>query len=283
MAGRWGALPIRRLQSCRRIGFDLRYLSNMSQKRSKRTRRALRSRPLHIVRIEQVDRVSRNILALDFHGAPDSQASQAAIGWLRACLVQANAICKLAAVGLDYGASPNRRSFFELAHRLFWLYTRPKDERSGAVDAMFDEEKRLGNQHLTKLAELGVDELPNLDDLNSVVSEATTDKKIRHEARNFFASVVATPDSAGHYRAWTAETQYTHATVTLAVTYAPYAAGTYGAGTPPVSDKEHELIAISCLQVVATAARILVEDGAPVKLSNSILSAYFDGINAEPR
>jgi hypothetical protein len=250
----------------------------MSGKQDKRARRARRNRPERQVRAAQITEAAKRIGVLDLADVLDTRVAQFAVGWLRAAFAQADAIVRLSVSGLDYAAAPNRRSFAEIALRLQWLHE--LEDRSGAPDALVEEEKRLAKSHVTHLEEMGLDMPSDFSGIEAVVTNSTTDKKIRVQAKNFTEATKATQQSVGLFRAWREETQFTHATGALAVSYAPASDGSFGIGKPFVADPEFETLLMVCLLVLSYAVRILLDEGTPQATIDRIFDAFFDGINA---
>ena len=255
-----------------------RYCCAMSGKQKKRARQHRRLRSTEEVRACQVTESAKRISVLDFEGAPDSRVCQFAVGWLRAVFVQADALVRLSAAGVDYAGSPNRRSFSEIVLRLQWLHS--LTDRPGAIDAMIQDEQRLGRSHLAHLESMDIEALPDFSDLEEVVTKATSDTRIREQAKSFTAAVKATPSSQGLFRAWREETQFTHATGKLAVSYAPTSKGRIGRGRPFVVDNPFESLLTTCLLALTFVVRMLLEDGAPQYTIDRLFDAYFNGVKA---
>lgn len=250
----------------------------MSGKQEKRARQARRNRPEREVRAAQIAEAANRISALALGDAPDTRVAQFVIGWLRAAFAQADAIVRLSMSGIDYAAAPNRRSFVEIALRLQWLHE--LEDRSGALDAMVEDEKRLAKSHVTHVEEMGLEMPPDFSGIQAVVTNSTTNDKILQQARSFTAAAKATQESVGLFRAWREETQFAHATGALAVSYAPASDGSFGIGKPFVADSEFETLLMSCLLVLSYVVRILLAEGASQATIDRMFNAFFDGINA---
>lgn len=254
-------------------------LAFMSGKQSKRARQARRTRPVREVRASQMKEAAARVLALGFGDVQASRPRQVAIGWLRAAMAEADAIVRLTQSGYGYAAAPNRRSFFEIALRLQWL--EGLDDRDGAIDSMLEEEQRQARAHTGHLAEMGMSSLPDFSDLEAVVIEATRDKSVAAQAKQFTAAAKAIESSAlGLFRAWREETQYTHATVKLGLSYAPAQDGRFIDGTPQIMDPDFDTLLTVAIFAVAMSGRVLLDEGAGREVYDRIFNAFFEGIRA---
>jgi len=250
----------------------------MSSKQEKRTRQARRNRPEREINATQMIEAAKRIGVLDLSDVPETSVAQFAVGWLRAASAQAEAIARLSLSGLDYAAAPNRRSFVEIAGRLQWLHA--LDDRSVAPDAMVEIEQKLAKSHVAHINEMGLEMPPDFSGIEAVVTRSTADKKIQVQAKNFTEAAKATEQSVGLYRAWREETQFTHATAALAVSFAPADEGTFGIGKPFVADPMFDTLPMVYLLVLTYAVRILLGEGSPQAAIDRIFSAYFAGIRA---
>lgn len=189
------------------------------------------------------------------------------------------AIAVLSLGGLDYAAAPNRRSFVEITGRLQWLEA--LEDRAGALDTVDKEEQRLARSHVTHVSEIGLMIPTDYSGVKEVVTSATTDRKIQKQAKNFTEATKATAQSVGLFRAWREETQLTHATGALAVSYAPVERGAFGIGKPFVADPMFQTLPMVGLLLLDYALRILRDEGLPQATIDRIFDAYFAGIHAE--
>ena len=177
---------------------------------------------------------------------------------------------------LDHAAAPNRRSLFEIVLRLQWLHATA--DRRQAIDAMIEAEKKQAQRHLGHLAEMGLQDLPNFAELEAVITDVS-EPKIRQQARSITDLAKATPSAVGLFRGWREETQNTHATGNLAISYAPLGQKGFEHGKPFVADPELESLLRLSLGVLAFVARILLDEGAPKELTDKLFEVYFSGIN----
>lgn len=252
----------------------------MSASKVKKARQAKRARPTRDIRAAQLSAISARIALFDFAAAPETRVTQFAIGWMRAAFAQIAAIVQLSTQGLDYAAAPNRRSYIEIVLRFQWLHELALTDRQGALDAMVEDEKRQATNHEVHLAAMGVENVTDFTDLQAVVTAATDNAVIRKQASNFTEAAKATTDAAGLYRAWREETQNTHATGGLAVSYAPITAGLFGFGRPFVADPDFDSLTLTAFGVIAFAVRILLDEGTPQEVIDALFDAFFNGIEA---
>jgi hypothetical protein len=219
---------------------------------------------------------AQRMLALDMSSVPLTRAAQFIVGWLRAAFAQSRAIAILTSANLSSAAAPNRRSFAEIVVRLLWVHDLPGKDRSGAMDAMIDEEKEQTLKFVKHLDDMGVMLEIDLTDMDNLVTESIEDPRIRHQARNFIDAAKSTEGrSAGLYYSWREETQYTHATGALAAAYAPDVRGELGAGQPPVVDPTLTTHRTATLLVVTLAYGLLVEEGVEQQDATRIVDAFF--------
>lgn len=252
----------------------------MSAKRDKQARQARRNRPKRDVNAAQLSEIARRVMAYEFVGLPESRVSQIAVGWMRAAFAEIGAIVHLSTNGLDFAAAPNRRSYAEIVLRLQWLHQLEVSLRGPALDSMIEDEKRLAASHVKNLEKMGVTKTPDFSELSAVVTETSTDSAIRVQAKTFTEAAVATVDAAGLYRAWREETQNTHATWNLALSYAPYASGEFGKGKPFVADPEFETLILTTFLVLSLTVRLLMEEGASKEVIDGLFDTFFSGVRA---
>jgi len=138
-------------------------------------------------------------------------------------LDQVEIVQKSMELGLSRSTSPNRRQLAELILRLSWIAQHGDD----AVNALVEQERIEARKHQVHLESMGVVQAPDFSDLEAV--EAVAPPALLSSARGI-SNLAREMQSAGMYRAWWFETQYSHATAFLAVTLAPLTAGAYGAG-----------------------------------------------------
>lgn len=110
----------------------------MSGRKSKAKRRAVREQPESIRNANYALAATKRALAADLSGIPLTRVTQFILGWTRAAFDQSRVITTLTKSGLAASASPNRRSFAEIAVRLQWLHMmqqagRPTGRQGGSA------------------------------------------------------------------------------------------------------------------------------------------------------
>jgi hypothetical protein len=193
----------------------------MSGRRSKAKRRAVRELPESIRNANYALAATKRTLAADLSGIPLTRVTQFALGWMRAALDQSRVIATLTKEGLAGAASPNRRSFAEIAVRLQWLQMTKQSDRASALDAMLEHERELTEKNQLHLRDMGYASDRDLSKMRDLVLESAGGA-LKDQARRFLAAAQSNESlSVGLYAAWREETQYTHATGAMAVAYAP--------------------------------------------------------------
>lgn len=205
---------------------------------------------------------AERVLAVDFSDVPSSRTRQVVVGWMRHAFEQSRVIAQLHVAGIEHAAAPNLRSCVETAVRLQWLESVDIEDRAGAVDAMIDHDKERDVAEGKSLRALGHESEARLEEMDSLILEVTQNGRIKDEARKLFPAIKASRfPSAGLFKAWRQETQYSHATATLGVAYAPSEDDRIGFGTPPLADPDLELHEMLTLLVVMTTAALLKDEG----------------------
>ncbi len=249
-----------------------RYSGLMSQRRARKERKDLepsgRARSL-IVSAEKM-------LAVDFSDVPSSRTRQVIVGWMRHAFEQSRVIAQLHVAGIEHAAAPNWRSYVETAVRLQWLESVDIEDRAGAVDAMIDHDKERVVGEVKSLRALGHESEAHVEEMDSLILEVTQNGDIKNEARKLFPAIQASRlPSAGLFRAWRQETQYSHATAILGGAYAPSKDDRLGFGTPPLADPDLELHGMVQILVVMSAAALLEDEGVARSKTSELFEAYF--------
>lgn len=217
------------------------------------------------------------MLAADVSRIPLTRTTQFIVGWLRSIFEQSRAIASLTAAGLAHSAAPNRRSFAETIVRLQWLYGVPLSDRPGALDEMIEHERELTRKAFKAISEMGYQSPVDLEKMEAIVLESARDGRVKDQARQFLAAAKSTQgQSVGLYYAWREETQYTHATAALAVSYAPATPGAIGRGAPPVADPDLESHCLATMLALSLGYHLLVEEGVEKQPAMAMIDAYFE-------
>lgn len=218
------------------------------------------------------------VLSADFAGVPITRVTQFVVGWTRAAFAQSRVIVTLSKAGMASAAAPNRRAFAEIAVRLQWLHSLDQAARSGALDAMLENERELTEKSITHLEEMGFTSEKDLTDMREFVLEAAGGV-LKDQARTFLAAAKSTEgQSVGLYYAWREETKYTHASGALAVAYAP-ASGDHP--EPPVADKDLKGHSSTLFLIITLMYHLLVQEGTEPKAAEAILDSFLDVERAE--
>jgi len=215
--------------------------------------------------------------SLDLSAIPLTRYRQFIVGWLRAAFEQSFAIATLTKAGLGYTAAPNKRSFAEIVIRLQWVHGVAQADRAGALDAMIEDEKRNTEKFFKHLEDMGYKSDIDLSEMKAFVTEVTDDRHIKDQAMKVVEAAKATEgQSIGMYYSWRHETQYTHATSALAISYAPDIQNRLGSGRPEAVDPDLETHRLITMLIVTLVYRLLIEDGVDEKLAMTIVDRYFD-------
>lgn len=233
-------------------------VGDMSGKTSKAKRRAVREQPESTRNANYALAATKRALAADLSGIPLTRVTQFVLGWLRAAFDQSRVIATLTKSGLAASASPNRRSFAEIAVRLQWLHMMQQADRAGALDAMLEHERELTEKNQEHLFDMGYASDRDLSKTHDLVLESAGGA-LKNQARQFLAAAKSTDSlSVGLYAAWREETQYTHATGAMAATYAP---ANGDDPLPHVMDPDLTSHVYALFLVVTLAFNLLVEEG----------------------
>lgn len=193
----------------------------MSARKAKAKRRELREQPESIRNANFALAATKRALAADLSGIPLTRVTQFVLGWMRAAFDQSRVIATLTKGGLTASASPNRRSFAEIAVRLQWLHMVDQSDRAGALDAMLEHERELTEKNQEHLRDMGYSSDRDLSKMRELVLDSAGGA-LKDQARRVLAAAKSNESlSVGLYAAWREETQYTHATGAMAVAYAP--------------------------------------------------------------
>lgn len=230
----------------------------MSGRKSKTKRRAMREEPESIRNANYALAATKRALAADLSGIPLTRVTQFGLGWMRAAFDQSRVIATLTKAGLAASASPNRRSFAEIAVRLQWLHMVNQSDRAGALDAMLEHERELTEKNQEHLRDMGYASDRDLSKMRELVLESAGGS-LKDQARRFLAAAKSNESlSVGLYAAWREETQYTHATGAMAVAYAP---ATGDDPFPHVMDPDLTSHVYALFLVVTLVFNLLVDEG----------------------
>lgn len=217
---------------------------------------------------------AERMLAVDFSGVAATRTRQVLVGWMRHAFEQSRVIARLNLAGLGHAAAPNRRSFYETLVRILWLEGVDQADRAGTVDAMLAEDKKHVSKEVDALRALGLDSDADLEEMESVVLNVTSVGHRREEARNFLnAAKASTISTAGLYKGWRQETQYSHATAVLGGAYAPNYDDRIGVGRPPQADADLESLWLATALVGAMTMQLLKDEG--VSMADELWNAFF--------
>jgi hypothetical protein len=245
-------------------------LGFMSGRRARLERKALENSGRELGIIATAERM----IAVDFSDVAATHTRQVLVGWMRHAFEQSRVIAQLNLAGLGHAAAPNRRSFFETLVRILWLDGIDQADRAGTVDAMLSEDKNNARKEVDALRAMGLDVDADLEEMESVVLNVTSVGRFKDQARVFLHAAQASEIStAGLYRGWRQETQYSHATAVLGGTYAPNYDDRIGSGRPPQADADLESLWLATALVAAMAMQLLKDEG--VSMADELLTAFF--------
>jgi len=243
----------------------------MSGKKAKAKRRAVREQPEVIRNANYALAATKRALDADLGGIPVTRVTQFVIGWMRAAFDQSRVIATLTKRGLAAAASPNRRSFAEIAVRLQWLHTTNQEGRAGALDAMLEHERELTEKNQEHLREMGYNADHDFAEMRELIIESA-DGALKNEARQFLAAAKSNQTlSVGLYAAWRQETQYTHATGAMAAAYAPAKGGD---PFPYVMDPDLTSHVYALFLIVTLVYNLLVEEGVQKDAATVVISSF---------
>lgn len=243
----------------------------MSGRKSKAKRRAVREQPETIRNANYALAATKRALAADLSGIPLTRVTQFVLGWMRAAFDQSRVITTLTKDGLAASASPNRRSFAEIAVRLQWLHMMKQADRAGALDAMLEHERELTEKNQEHLRDMGYASDRDLSKMRELVLESAGGA-LKNQARQFLAAAKSNESlSVGLYAAWRQETQYTHATGAMAVAYAP---ATGGDSLPHVMDPDLTSHVYALFLVLTLVFNLLVDEGVDRKSAMVVVDSF---------
>lgn len=243
----------------------------MSGRKSKAKRRAVREQPESIRNASYALAATKRALAADLGAIPLTRVTQFVLGWMRAAFDQSRVIATLTKGGLAASASPNRRSFAEIAVRLQWLHMMKLEDRAGALDAMLEHERELTEKNQGHLREMGYASERDLSKMRELVLESA-DGALKDQARKFLAAAKSNESlSVGLYAAWRHETQYTHATGAMAVAYAPAKGGDR---TPQVMDPDLVSHVYALFLIVTLVFNLLVDEGVEREAAMVVVDSF---------
>lgn len=252
------------------------YRADVSEKKAKQSRRALRERPIPIVNADYARRSADAVLSVDLSEVPLTRVTQFIVGWFRSAFDQSRVIADLVSRGMASSGGPNRRLFAELAIRLHWLNDLAPADRQGAVDAMLDWERTNTEKTFKHLREMGWEDDVDLTEMKDFILDVTVDNKIRDQATKFAAAAHATEvKNTGLFHVWRDESSYAHATGYLASSHAPAGYDQLGRGAPPVVAADLEAHRLVQLFIVTMTCRLLVEEGADRSVATNVMDAFF--------
>lgn len=214
---------------------------------------------------------TKRTLDADLGGIPITRVTQFVIGWMRAAFSQSQVIATLTKRGMASAAAPNRRSFAEVAVRLQWLSGMKQENRAGALDAMLDHERELTEKNQEHLREMGFNSDRDMSEYQELVFDAAGGA-LKNEARVFLAAAKSNHSlSVGLYAAWREETQYTHATGSMAAAYAP---ANGDAPFPIVMDPDLSAHTYALFLIVTLVYNLLVDEGVGEDAAKVIVNEF---------
>lgn len=244
----------------------------MSGSRAKATRRVQRDRPEVLKNADYLIASAQRVFSASGSGIPVTRVTQFVLGWWRAAFAQAHAVATLTQAGLAHASSPNRRAYAEVVVRLQWLSAMPQPDRAGAVDAMLDNERELTEKFIDHLRTMGFESERDLSDMRAFILDAS-DGARKDEARRFLAAAQSTDGlSVGLYAMWREETQYSHATGTLAAAYA--SASEDSDPRPPAMDKDLTGHVYMSFLATTLVYNLLMEEGVPKEVAMQLVDAF---------
>lgn len=243
----------------------------MSGSRAKAERRAERDRPKVLANADYLISATQRVFNADVSGIQVTRVRQFIIGWWRAAFAQAHAVATLVQTGLAPSAAPNRRAYAEILIRLQWLSAMPQEERSGALDAMLDHERELTEKSVEHLRKMGFESERDLSEMRAFILDAANGVR-KDEARRFLAAAQSTEgQSIGLYMMWREETQYSHATGSLASAYAP-ADGSDG--HPPAMDMDLTGHVYMAFLATTLVYQLLIDEGVSKESAMRLVQAF---------
>lgn len=250
----------------------------MSGRRARKERRARRALPPRLINADAVDRSADAVLDVDLSDYRfRNRVAQVVVGLCRAAFAQSKVIAKLVRADLLSAAAPNRRLVLEVSLRLHWLEGLSREERRRAVDTMLAKDRADTNKALNYLRDAGHEADFDLKEMDAFELDDAAKGAIHQQATTLRAAADSSEVQPWSlYSMWMAETQFSHASGSLAGKYAPTHDDLHmSSGTPDPVDPDLEAHRITQAIIVTTACRILADEGFPDETANRLAVAFF--------
>jgi len=222
-------------------------------------------------RFDQISRSIANVRGVDFQALNDDQSS-IAIGWLLGALDQMELIAAATRLGLVSALAPSRRLIFELAIRLKYL-DEHGDDAVNAVKIMAKRDMQTLRKHA------GEEWAASHSEIDTVLALATEAKRNEH-----LGSIASYTDSAddmeGFYIAWWSETNNSHASMHLALSYVLPDGPGVKASKPAGADPAHDQMMLVGLYAVTSVYNVL-KRMKHTAVADAILNAWLGGLAIE--
>ena len=206
-----------------------------------------------------------------------SRTSQVVVGLCRAAFAQSKVIATLANADLLSAAAPNRRLVLEIALRLHWLQGLSREDRRKAVDTMLAKDRQDTNRLLDYLRDAGHDADFDPTEMDAFQLENETKGSIHQQVTRLNAAVDSSEVKPWSiYSMWLGETQFAHASGSLAGKYAPTLDDLHlSSGSPDPMDPDLEAHRLLQLHVITMTGYLLTNEGLPEEFSGRIGAAFF--------
>lgn len=250
----------------------------MSGSRAKKRRQARRTLPLRILNADAVARSATEVLRVDLSDYRfRNRVAQVAVGLCRAAFAQSKVVAALASEDLLHAAAPNRRLVLEIALRLHWLDGLTREDRRLAVDTMLAKDRTDTTKMLDYLRDAGHDADFDPTEMNAFKLEHAAKGALHQQATRLRAAADSSEVQPWSiYSMWMAETQFAHASGTLAGRYTPTHDDIHLAnGLPDPMDPDLEAHRVLQMHIVMTACHILRDEGFPEETANRMSAAFF--------
>jgi hypothetical protein len=181
---------------------------------------------------------------------------------------QAVLVVRADEIGLAAAVAPNRRLFFELALTVAWL----REDRELTVDALIRRAQNEAEKELLASPSevIGETRRRDLDVLSSIPVGEDKSRDNRAAIKHMAEAVIG---GDGLAYVWTRETRYSHASLDLALAYAPQDGGSISLGEPPTPDLANSMD-LALLVAIAHVHHVLEGSGLG-DVGERLLDVYF--------
>ena len=253
-------------------------VTRVSGRQSKRQRQQERQLPTRDRNAHCITESADAVLRVDVSDlAFRSRTSQVVVGLCRAAFAQSKVIAALARDGLLSAAAPNRRLVLEIALRLHWLQGISLEDRRKAVDTMLAKDRSDTNRLLDYFHHAAHSADFDPTEMDSFELDSETKGPIHQQATRLHAAVTSTEAAPWSiYSMWLQESQFAHASGSLAGQYAPTLDDLHiSRGTPLPMDPDLEAHRLLQTHIVMMTGYLLADDGLPEDFHQRFQNAFF--------